>query len=46
MPKVSLAMTSSALIRTGMTALIVSLVSSIIPVRRVLSVDPVTAFQQ
>ncbi len=46
MPKVSLAMTGAALIRTGVTALIVSLVASIIPVRRVLSVDPVTAFQQ
>lgn len=46
MPKVSLAMTGDAMIRTGMTALIVSVVASIVPVRRVLSVDPVTAFQQ
>ncbi|WP_300519226.1 FtsX-like permease family protein [Aliiroseovarius sp.] len=46
MPKVSLAMTGEALIRTGSTALVVSLVASVIPVRRVLSVDPVTAFQQ
>lgn len=46
MPKISLAMTGEALMRTGMTALVVSLVASIIPVRRVLSVDPVTAFQQ
>jgi putative ABC transport system permease protein len=46
MPKVSLAMTGEALIRTGTTALVVSLVASVIPVRRVLAVDPVTAFQQ
>jgi len=46
MPKVSLAMTGTALVRTGATALIASLIASIIPVRRVLSVDPVTAFQQ
>ena len=46
MPKISLAMTGEALLRTGSTALVVSLVASVIPVRRVLSVDPVTAFQQ
>lgn len=46
MPKVSLALTSEALFRTGATALAASLVASVIPVRRVLSVDPVTAFQQ
>jgi putative ABC transport system permease protein len=45
-PKVSLAMTSDALIRTGATAIVVSLVAAIIPVRRVLAVDPVSAFQQ
>ncbi len=45
-PKISLAVTSDALLRTGSTALIVSLVASFIPVRRVLSVDPVSAFHQ
>ena len=46
MPKVSLAVTGDALIRTGSTALLVSLIASLVPVRRVLAVDPVTAFQQ
>jgi putative ABC transport system permease protein len=45
-PKVSLAITTDALIRTGSTAMVVSLLASVIPVRRVLAVDPVTAFQQ
>ncbi|NOX72813.1 MAG: ABC transporter permease [Alphaproteobacteria bacterium] len=45
-PKISLGLTVDALIRTGAMAVIVSLLASIIPVRRVLSVDPVTAFQQ
>ncbi len=45
-PKVSLGMTLDALTRTGATAIVVSLVAAVIPVRRVLSVDPVSAFQQ
>ena len=46
MPKVNLALTGSALVRTGATALVVSLIASAIPVRRVLAVDPATAFQR
>lgn len=46
MPKVSLALTGSALLRTGATAVVVSLLAAVLPVRRVLAVDPVTAFQQ
>jgi putative ABC transport system permease protein len=46
MPKISLALTADALIRTGVLALLVAAVASVIPVRRVLSVDPVTALQQ
>jgi len=45
-PKISLGLTKEALMRTGLIAVIVSLLASIIPVRRVLAVDPVTAFQQ
>lgn len=46
MPKVSLALTGAALLRTGSTAVLVSLLAAIVPVWRVLAVDPVTAFQQ
>lgn len=46
MPKVSLGVTTDALIRTGAVAVVTSLVAAAIPVRRVLSVDPVSAFQQ
>ncbi len=46
MPKISLALTPGAVIRTGILALLIAAVASVIPVRRVLSVDPVTAFQQ
>ena len=46
MPEVSLGMTGEALIRTGATALLASLLAAIIPVRRVLGVDPVSAFKQ
>jgi putative ABC transport system permease protein len=45
-PKISLGLTATALTRTGLLAVIVSLLASIIPVRRVLAVDPITAFQQ
>ena len=45
-PKISLGVTTAALIRSGSTAVVVSLIAAIIPVRRVLSVDPVSAFQQ
>ena len=45
-PKVSLGMTSDALVRAGATAIVVSLLATIIPVRRVLGVDPVSAFKQ
>jgi putative ABC transport system permease protein len=46
MPKVSLAITGDALLKTGGLAVAVSLIASVLPVMRVLSVDPVTAFQQ
>ncbi len=45
-PKVSLGMSGDSLIRTGGLAVVVSLIAAAIPVRRVLAVDPVTAFQQ
>ncbi len=45
-PKISLAITADAVMRVGATALAVSLVAAVIPVRRIVSVDPVTAFQQ
>jgi len=45
-PQISLGLTWQALIRVGLTAVVVSLLASVIPVRRVLAVDPVTAFQQ
>ena len=45
-PKVSLGMTSDALLRAGATAIVVSLLAAVIPVRRVLGVDPVSAFHQ
>jgi len=45
-PKISLAITTEAVLRAGITALVVSLISAVIPVRRILSVDPVSAFQQ
>jgi len=43
---VSLGITADALVRTGAVAVVTSLVAAAIPVRRVLSVDPVSAFQQ
>jgi putative ABC transport system permease protein len=46
LPKISLAMTGNALLRTGLTAVTASLLAAIIPVRRVLGVDPISAFQQ
>lgn len=46
MPKVSLALSSDAVLRTGAVAAVTSLLAGAIPVRRVLSVDPVSAFQQ
>ena len=46
MPKVSLGITVGALVRTGAVAVVTSLIAAAIPVRRVLSVDPVSAFQQ
>lgn len=46
MPKVSLAMTMDALLKTAGLAFGVCLIASVLPVMRVLSVDPVTAFQQ
>ena len=46
LPKISLGMTNEALLRAGITALTASLLAAIIPVRRVLGVDPVSAFQQ
>ncbi len=45
-PKISLGLSANALVRAGSMAIIASLLASIIPVRRVLSVDPVSAFQQ
>ncbi len=45
-PKISLAVTADSLWRTGVTAVLVSLVAAVVPVRRVLSVDPVSAFHQ
>lgn len=45
-PKVSLGLSSAGLIRTGLIAVAVSLLAAAVPVRRVLAVDPVTAFQQ
>jgi putative ABC transport system permease protein len=46
LPKISLGMTSDALIRAGAIAVVVSLLAAVIPVRRVLRVDPVSAFQR
>lgn len=45
-PEISVAITGASVLRAGVTALVVSLVAAVIPVRRVVSVDPVTAFQQ
>lgn len=45
-PKVSLALTGAAIARAAGMTLIAALVASVIPVRRVLSVDPMTAFQR
>jgi putative ABC transport system permease protein len=44
-PQVTLRITAQALWQVGATALIVSLLASIVPVRRVVRVDPVSAFQ-
>ena len=46
LPKVSLGLTVDGLMRTGAIAIVTSLIAGGIPVRRVLSVDPVSAFQQ
>lgn len=45
-PKISLALTTDAVLRMGAVALMVSIIAALVPVRRIVSVDPVTAFQQ
>jgi putative ABC transport system permease protein len=44
-PQVSLGVTGAALTRVGVSALVVGVVAAIIPVRRVLGVDPASAFK-
>ncbi len=44
-PQVTLEITGPALLRVGLCALFVTLVATIIPLRRVMRVDPATAFE-
>lgn len=44
-PQVTLQVTPDALLRVGVAAIIVALISSIIPVRRLVRLDPMTAFR-
>jgi putative ABC transport system permease protein len=45
-PNVTVAIEPASVLRTGTTALIVGALASLIPLRRVLSVDPATAFRR
>lgn len=44
-PQATLRITADAIIKTGVAALIVSLIASFVPLRRVLRIDPVAAFK-
>lgn len=44
-PQVTLEITAAALVRVGLCALFVTIVATIIPLRRVMRVDPATAFE-
>jgi putative ABC transport system permease protein len=44
-PQVTLEITPAALARVGLIALVVTLVATIVPLRRVMRVDPASAFQ-
>ncbi len=45
-PQITLSVTTEALLRVGAAAVAVSLAASVIPVRKVVGVDPVSAFHE
>ncbi len=44
-PMISLQLTGASILRTGMAGIVVAVLASIVPARRIAKVDPVTAFQ-
>ena len=45
-PQVTLSLTAEALLRVGVTAVAVSIAASVLPIRKVVGVDPVSAFHE